>query len=359
MNFSSRKKLLPLAWIAACCALAIAWVNHNLEVKKMEERIRLMSMKTVCVGRFLLDVPEKSVVSYRNASLSGWDISSWVESDEKFFGRLTSLEAKLKMEKNAKDGVSLERIDEIKNDDVQGRIFVFNRNWLDGYDGSKKKVNQVISIRALVRSRDVTYKVDAEVRWDADVEKLEKILKQLRWRAEYEIPEQEGFCFSRGMLVDPLPAHLAEYTGIFLGIKEHPDLAIAFTTMAGINPGKTLLQRDAENDVKLEYRNRFHVLREGARGLNGIPGEEMLERVDEPNGSTLQGFMWESLSKQDDVYLPSLILELDTGHGQPGKPINSSLSDVEALALWDKISSSLRRRPVGASRPTASSSKEG
>ncbi|MYN19959.1 hypothetical protein GTP81_24760 [Rugamonas sp. FT107W] len=46
------------------------------------------------------------------------------------------------------------------------------------------------------------------------------------------------------------------------------------------------------------------------------------------------------------------MLEFDTGHGQPGKPVNSSLSDAEALALWDKISSSLRRRPVGGSKPT-------
>ncbi|MES2165307.1 MAG: T6SS immunity protein Tli4 family protein [Pseudomonadota bacterium] len=313
----------------------------------MEERINLMKMKTVCVGRFLLDLPEKSVVSYRGASLSGWKISSWVETDAEFLGHLSTQEAQLSIEKNSRGGVSLERTKEVKNDELRGRIFVFNRNWLEGYKDGKKMVEQVVSIRAFVRSREVTYKFNAEVRWDADVEKLEKIIGQLRWRGEHEIPDKEGFCFNRGMLVDPLTADQAEYTGLFLGLNEHPDLAIAFTTMAGIDPGKTLLQRDAENDVKQEYRSRFHVLREGARNLTDIPGEEVLERVDEPNGSTLHGFMWESLGKQDDVYLPSLILEFDTGHGKPGKPINSSLSDAEALALWDKISSSLRRRPVG------------
>ena len=319
----------------------------------MEQRIKLMKMKTVCIGRFLLDLPNNAVVSYRGASLSGWDISSWIETDEEFLGHLSTLEAQLKNKKNRRGGVSLEKVKEIKNNELHGRIFVFNRNWLDGYEIGKKTVEEVVSISAFVRSHDVSYKFDAEVRLDNDVAELEKIIAQLRWRGEHAIPEQEGFCFNRGMLVEPLTADQAEYTGIFLGLNEHPDLAIAFTTMAGIDPGKTLLQRDAANDVKQKYRSRFHVLNEGPRSLNGIPGEEVLERVDEPNGSTLQGFMWESLGKEDDVYLPSLILEFDTGHGKPGHPVNSSLSDAEALALWNKISSSLRRRHASSKSATS------
>jgi len=316
----------------------------------MNDGIKPMKMKTLCVGRFLLDLPDNAIVSYRDASLSGWEISSWVEEDKEFSGRLISQEVQLRSEKNIKGWVSLENIKDVKNNELHGQIFVFNRNWLGGYENGKKTVDQVVSIRAFVRSREVTYKFEAGIRWDADVEKLEKIIGQLRWRGEHEIPDQEGFCFHRGVLMEPLIAEQAEYTGIFLGLKEHPDLAIAFTTMAGIDPGKTLLQRDAENDTKQQNRNRFHVLREGVRSLSSIPGEEVLERVDEPNDSSLQDFMWESLGKADDVYLPSLILELSTGHGQAGNPVNSSLSDAEALALWGKISSSLRRRPIGVLR---------
>lgn len=351
MNMRSQNRILKLMFVLASCVLVIAWTNHNAEVKKMNEGMKLMKMKTLCVGRFLLDLPDDAKVSYRDASLSGWEISSWVEEDKEFLDRLTSQEVQLKSEKNKKGSMSLENIKDVKNSELHGRIFVFNRNWLDGFENGKKTVDQVVSIRAFVRSREVTYKFEAEIRWDADVEKLEKIIGQLRWRGEHEIPDQDGFCFNRGILVEPIIAEQAEYTGIFLGLKEHPDLAIAFTTMAGIDPGRTLLQRDAENDIKQQYRNRFHVLREGGRTLNKIPGEEVLEHVDEPNGSSLQDFMWESLGKQDDVYLPSLILELSTGHGQAGKPVNSSLSDAEALALWGKISNSLRRRPIGAIRP--------
>jgi hypothetical protein len=80
--------------------------------------------------------------------------------------------------------------------------------------------------------------------------------------------------------------------------------------------------------------------------INGFYGEEILQRVDELNGVKLHDFMWESFGHTKDVLLPKLTLELSTGIGRPGAPVNSSLSDVEALALWEKISSSLRRRVV-------------
>jgi hypothetical protein len=197
----------------------------------------------------------------------------------------------------------------------------------------------------------VSYEFKGEVHKEREVKDLENILSHLRPRKPEEIPVEEGFCFDRGMLNGNLGVKHHEFTVAFVGMKDHPDMAIALSSIAGTNPSKTFLQRDAENSVKLENRWRFHVLREGRRDLNSIPGEEMLEHVREPNGSELQGFMWESLTSLDDVYFPSLSLELNTGHGRPGEPIDSSLSDAEALALWDKISSSLRRRPFGVPKP--------
>ena len=112
----------------------------------------------------------------------------------------------------------------------------------------------------------------------------------------------------------------------------------------GRPPYSTLLM------VKILVLQQLYNLADDALG-------EILERVDEPNGSTLQSFMWESLSKKDDVYLPNLILEFSTGHGKPGAPVNSSMSDAEALALWEKISASLRRRPVQSVTPVSAAER--
>jgi hypothetical protein len=338
---------LMIAFIFA--AFALGYAKHHQEREDMKRRFELMKMKTICVGRILIDVPERARVSYRGARLSGWEISSWLETEEKFLERISGEEIKLKSQKNEKGGVSLEQVREIHSGYAHGRIFVSNRLWLEMFPFGVKEESQAISIRAILRSHDVTFSLFAEVRSDSDIEEIEKIVTQLRRRNDDEIPAQPGFCFERGFLTEPLDADQSEFTAVFLGLDEHPDLAMALSTFAGVAQGKTLLQRDAANQIKQRYSSRFHVLREGPRVLNGLPGEELLERVDEPNGSVLHGFMWESLTKRDDVYRPLLTLELDTGRGHPGRPVNSSLSEPEVLALWEKISGSLRIRPVSES----------
>ncbi|MYM75585.1 hypothetical protein GTP56_25795 [Duganella sp. FT134W] len=344
-------KLSPKRWLSfVITVIGIAFIlghqQHQKKRENMGRHFEIMKMKTICVGRFLIDVPEKASLSYRGARLSGWDISSWLETDEKFLERISNEEIKLKSQKNEKGQVSLEQIHEIKGDHVHGRLFVSDRIWLEIFPYGVKEVSQAITIRAILRAHDVTFNLFAKIRSDNDVQEIEKIVTQLRRRLDDEIPEQPGFCFDRGFLTEPLDADQSEFTAVFLGLKEHPDLAIALSTYAGVAQDKSLLQRDAENDIKQQYHSRFHVLRQGPRALNGLLGEEVLERVDEPNGSVLHGFMWELLAKKDDVYRPLLTLELDTGRGPPGRPVNASLSDPEVLALWEKISGSLRVRPI-------------
>lgn len=145
---------------------------------------------------------------------------------------------------------------------------------------------------------------------------------------------------------DPLTADQNERVSVSIGLKGHRDVAIALNTMAGLNPDPRLLERDDKNNVKQSNPSNFKTVRKGKRSIGEVPGEEVLELVIEPNGTRSQLFMWESLSQKESVYRPELILEMHTGHGEPGNPINSSLTDARALALWDRISGSLRLRPV-------------
>ncbi len=64
--------------------------------------------------------------------------------------------------------------------------------------------------------------------------------------------------------------------------------------------------------------------------------------------------MWELIhNKTDSVFTPLMSFELSTGHSQPGTTVDSSLTDAQALVLWDKMLSSLRVRPVVAVKPVA------
>jgi hypothetical protein len=95
-------------------------------------------------------------------------------------------------------------------------------------------------------------------------------------------------------------------------------------------------------------------LGKGSRELNGIAGEEVLNRFKENNGTTGHMFMWESLGKPSNVLAPSITLEIETGRGRPGSPVNSSMSDEALLQLWQAISSSLRIRPTSVDKKVSS-----
>jgi hypothetical protein len=64
-------------------------------------------------------------------------------------------------------------------------------------------------------------------------------------------------------------------------------------------------------------------------------------------------FMWAGLGKLRDVLAPKVTLELETGIGRPGEPVNSSLSDAAVLERWDRVTSSIRLRPTSAEPKTA------
>ncbi|TFW22786.1 T6SS immunity protein Tli4 family protein [Duganella callida] len=312
---------------------------------KVDEQSKALLMKRVCVGRFTIDVPKNYVVTYRQATVNGWDISTIEETNEAFYIRIKNKEDRLLSEKNEHNGKSLEISYDIKTNELTGKIFLYNRQRLDYYKNGNKTVTESVSIDASVRSKELSYDFTSELRSADDFDRLKEILNQLEILQDSESSRHGGFCFDHGMLRDPVPINYHEHVSIFLGIKSNPDLAISLSTTAGVRPSSSLLQRNEASVIQREYASHFHDLRIGARAINGVPGEEVLQRVDELNGVKGHNFMWESSGSTEDIFLPSLTLELSTGLGKPGAPVNSSLTDSEALALWDKISSSLRRRP--------------
>src|SRR5471030_1327260 len=115
------------------------------------------TMKTICVGRFLIDVPAEAKVSFQGAFLQGWDVSTYAdETDEQFVMRLVSKEAELKSRKNEKGGTSLESTVQINGDGVHGKLFIFDRNWVYGIVDGERKDDTFAATLAYVRRQDIS-----------------------------------------------------------------------------------------------------------------------------------------------------------------------------------------------------------
>jgi hypothetical protein len=338
-------------WLGALIILLFTgfWGIKAIQERNMRERIEAMPMKTVCVGRFLLDVPEHAIVSFGGTRIAGWSVTAYYdESDEEFHTGLEKKEQEIRGQKNEKGWDSLESVTKIETEGIRGKVLVFNREWGYLIQFGKRVDGTSANIRGLARSHGVSFEFKADYLDNEHVPELAQIIKQLHPYSEGEIPTEPGFCFERNLIADPLTAGQNESTVAFISLAEHPDLSIALRTIAGIKPDRTLLQRDAANDTVHEHSWAFHSFRRGERTVHGMRGEELMYRVRERSGVTGHDFEWEAFGKVDSVFTPSLALEMSTGHDRPGQPVQASLSDAEAIALWDKMLASLRVRPTTA-----------
>jgi hypothetical protein len=348
------KLIIAAGLILACIVLTrkVQAAFLNYQVKTMTAEMKDLEMKPVCVGRFLIDVPSDAEVSYRGAMIAGWSMSTYDETDEQFAARIEKKEAQMAGEKNERGMPRLESTHQVDRNGVQGKIHVFGREWIRGLP--TEPLSENIRIEAMIRVQKHSFDLTIKYADDNDLKELAELVTQFRSREENEIPTEAGYCFEGGFITEPIKVAQKERTTMFVGLNGHPDVSIALSMIAGITTKETLLERDARNAVGDEYRSRYHTFRRGTRALNGQAGEELLERIHELNGNYGHVFTWEPVhNKTDSVFTPDMPFELSTGHAQPGTTVDASLTDAQALVLWDKMLSSLRVRPVVAAKPVA------
>jgi hypothetical protein len=338
-------KVLVALGIAMSCAWAVSGalsLKDRVEVTKMTKQ-----MKTHCVGRFLIDLPENATVAMRGAFIGGFDISTNPnETDQGFTERVAKKETEINAKPNELGTKNMEVARTIQRDGMVGKIFVFNRKSIRGLDVTYTNVQMA----GYVRMNGISFNVTSlwnDLGQDKD---LEKLIGHLRPLAENEIPTEPGFCLKRGIVLDPLTPDDGERVTLFARLPGHPDISFDFDMTAGIVRAPNLLVRNTQVMAKEspDVRARFNNLREGQRAINGVPGVELVQKVREENFTVGYDFGWESIAKKDDVMLPQLTLGLGAGNSlRPGSgPVQSSLSETAIVALWDAISSSVRLRPT-------------
>jgi hypothetical protein len=308
-------------------------------------------MKTVCVGRFLVDVPAHADVSLSHEMIDGFEIDTVEESETSFHERVATREAEIEMHGVGTDSRETGGVVEARDlrvPNMVGRILVYGRTRSYRMDGKRRVDDEWVSIEAHAHLNGLSIALSMKYADQPDIYSAEALLARLRLRDPEEIPSIPGFCIRHAVFTEPLPAHKTEHIVMHLGLTGHPDMGLALSSTPSGQAGKSLLERVAETDAAASADEILRVtkLRSGKRSINGIDGEEVLERVRELNFTTGYGFMWEALGTKDDPMHPYLLLNMETGtNPRPGgNPVDSSLHEDAVLALWDNISSSIRLR---------------
>jgi hypothetical protein len=347
---------VTFAWAAGEVKQRGAAQRDNDKVARMTQ-----NMKTVCIGRFLIDMPDETRLELRAPRIDGFDISSSDESEADFQVRLAQREVQLRATPDRLGGNrNVESATEVKTaNGVVGKIFVHGRTIREGTRARGMELERYrfenIATEAMVHGQGMSFYLSAN-KYDSDqLQNLPKLVNKLIPNPHNQIPTQPGFCIDRAWFHDPLTADQGEEVMMSAQLPSHPDIVFLTILAAGNKPAaQSLLERSADTEAKLALTQRMRVsrLRADRRTIGGIVGDELVRRVDETNDAVVYTFWWEVTGTETDVLAPHVVFKMYVGKGENG-PVPSSLSQDAAMALWDKISSSIRLRPSEPPKPVA------
>jgi hypothetical protein len=188
---------------------------------------------------------------------------------------------------------------------------------------------------------------------DQIIKRMAEIARNLRVRDNAEIPKESGVCIDEGFIADNTSTD-QEIFSAGISLPSFPD--IRFSIMSNKNAstegpnGVGLISRHKDamiaQGVIFPITTEMARLRMGRHIVNNWDGEEVLLRHNGEEGAIAHEFLWEFVGKTGDRAKPASVdIHLDTGVADDTKfATRGSLSDDEAVALWDKLLSGLRFR---------------
>jgi len=188
---------------------------------------------------------------------------------------------------------------------------------------------------------------------DQIMNRMADIAHNLRVRDNAEVPKGPGVCIDEGFIADNTSNDQEIFSaGVFL--PSIPDVRISIMSNKNASTegpnGVGLIAR--HNDAMTAQGIVFPLaaemarLRMGRHMVNNWDGEEVLLRHNGEKGAIAHEFLWEFVGKTGDRTRPASVdIHLDTGVADNTKfATRGSLSDDEAVALWDKFLSGLHFR---------------
>jgi hypothetical protein len=337
--------LVLLVYAATWATGRVLNLQDRSKVAKITEK-----MKTLCVGRFLIDIPAEAEVRFTHETIGGFDIETVEESDVEFHERIASRQAEIMARAPATDGTGgMLRTRILQAQSVIGRVFAFGLNRGYVMHGDRRVENQYFSVEAHARVNELSFILSAKYADDAMARLAEELLARLQLRTENHNATAPGFCIGPAVFADPLPTHINENITMFVGLPSHPDVGLTLFSIANANAAPGLLARAAEADraAGTDEARRTTKLRSAKRDINGMAGEELAERFREHRSTTEFMFNWETRGNEGDLSKPYVSLEMQTSPRPGAEPADSTLHQDALLALWDRISSSIRLRDAG------------
>lgn len=313
--------------------------------------------QTYCFGRFLIDLPKAAELKSRTEGFMFGELISerdWMGAlddttkNEGFEKKMKEREALLKAGKQEQKFTLIRTItpQSISN----SRLFEISRNMhvtkLTNYGFEAYRWTNGV----LFTMKEINYDGD---KIDSVLQRLEtRLLPNLRVRRPSEFPSEPGFCLKDGFIADDGDTPQYEYAKLFFKFRKWPDVSVEVYAKRGGAIEPSLLQRLA--DAKpipapfAQMARKIKTFRKGKHDVGTLNGEEVLEALPTDDGYFIHHFVWDTQGVLDSSSQPAFYLELRSGFNVNSSPqdVPPSLTDKEAIELYDAIVNSIRLRPT-------------
>jgi hypothetical protein len=355
----------PRAGVTVCMLLALAACGNKPAPLTQQEQQTVneltANLKTRCVGRYLVDMPEGMYVS-GYAKMQGVDIETKAMSHDTYQREIAKREAELKATKSIDAYPFLYADGEAWGG---GRRYFIYRG--TAYDDPGNRVIEAYKwdrgyrIKMKIEGSDFTNPdqtsdpIVMQMTVKNDVPQKTSLvfglLEKVRGRADDEIPAEPGLCFYGGFV--PTKAGSEEEVSTLYTLKGQDDINFAFETTPDLRDSITLLQHADSPEARAALKAMdAKVIRKGTVELPGMKAEEWLFEGLKPGDGRGDTFSLRANEITSSPSSPFLSLDLTTGgqvqiQDQYVKLDKASLTTGEAVALWDAVSRTLRPRPSG------------
>ena len=330
------------------------------EKKRVSEMT--MDMKTRCVGRYLIDMPAVFLPA-GTAKFGDASVQAQAMTSEEFDDAVEKREAKMKGTKSVMGFRFLYDYGAVPNV-KRTQYFVSLGDYGSSSDAVRiidaYKWDHGYQLTLRLKAKDFTH---SEIRDMPSVKDMpvqnnlpEKtriafdLIARLQGRPDDVAPSEPGACFFGGFLKGKASGD-EEINSSFV-IADKPDVWFSFESFTNLSANDTLLQRVHGSEMRELFKaTNGRLIRSSTITLEGgLKADEALMSGRTPAKAVVQGNLL-SLEANYAGGATTPYLLLDMKNGYPSELIETydikgaSLTEGEAIGVWDKVSRSLRARP--------------
>ncbi|MFE8047939.1 T6SS immunity protein Tli4 family protein [Brenneria goodwinii] len=316
----------------------------------------LTAMQTRCVGRYLVDIPASFTLRNKipRAFINEHPIRTQRIYHPAFEQKIRRREAQLNGEKTV-DPLDMPFLKRKLSLPAGMDGVIFERNEDTGVPDAARILEAHLYTNGVAVEVEVEAENGTASRYDKDRQQLPEVyrnsvpqkmaelvelLKRIEGRNETDIPDRPGFCGPNMFIADG-DYYRKEYMRLSYISPDYPNIALSFATDNFTREKDSLLERSAEIN-QLIAASAGKTLQKGARHINGLYGEEWLEESNGLNRPVhrVHSFALNVNEKNGGEKTPKLSILFR----QEPLP-DEQLPPKEAIAAWERITSTLRLRP--------------